>query len=89
MNRARRHTHKSDPIPHAGCYPMKSVFEGVKHWQRPIAGAEETKQHNVQQTALEKWKAEALGRLQELEAASAKRVACRAFWPELFFFRFS
>jgi len=77
VNCARCHTHKFDPIPHADYYRMKSVFEGVKHGERPIAGAEEIKQHNAQSTALEKRKAEALGRLQELEAAAAQRVAAK------------
>ena len=32
----RCHTHKFDPIPHEEYYRIKSVFEGVKHGERPI-----------------------------------------------------
>ena len=36
INCARCHSHKFDPIPHEEYYRIKSVFEGVKHGERPI-----------------------------------------------------
>ena len=36
INCVRCHTHKFDPIPHEEYYRIKSVFEGVKHGERPI-----------------------------------------------------
>ncbi len=39
INCARCHSHKFDPIPHEEYYRIKSVFEGVKHGERPIETA--------------------------------------------------
>ncbi len=36
VNCVRCHSHKFDPIPHEEYYRIKSVFEGVKHGERPI-----------------------------------------------------
>lgn len=44
INCARCHTHKFDPIPQVEYYRIKSVFEGVKHGERPIATESETKE---------------------------------------------
>ena len=54
VNCARCHTHKFDPIPHADYYRIKSVFEGVKHGERPIAGAAEIKQQAQQLSEINK-----------------------------------
>ena len=53
INCARCHAHKFDPISHAEYYRIKSVFEGVKHGERSIASAEQTKARNEQRTALQ------------------------------------
>jgi hypothetical protein len=37
INCARCHSHKFDPIPQQEYYRIKSVFEGVKHGERPLA----------------------------------------------------
>ena len=39
INCARCHSHKFDPIPQDEYYRIKSVFEGVKHGERPIGPA--------------------------------------------------
>ncbi|HAM73835.1 MAG TPA: hypothetical protein DCM86_19565 [Verrucomicrobiales bacterium] len=41
LNCARCHSHKFDPIPIDDYYRMKSVFDGVKHGERPIATSAE------------------------------------------------
>jgi hypothetical protein len=41
VNCARCHAHKFDPIPQEDYYRIKSVFEGVRHGERPIALASE------------------------------------------------
>lgn len=37
INCARCHSHKFDPVPQSDYYRIKSVFEGVKHGERPVA----------------------------------------------------
>ena len=41
VNCARCHSHKFDPIPQADYYRIKSVFEGVRHGERPILPPDE------------------------------------------------
>ena len=77
VNCARCHAHKFDPLPHADYYRMKSVFEGVQHGGRRIAGDQEIKVHNEKRAALEKQKTEALARVQKLENEAAKIVGAR------------
>ncbi len=77
VNCARCHAHKYDPIPHEEYYRMKSVFEGVKHGERPIAGADEKKAHNERRAALEKEIAAAGERLSRIEAEGAKIAAAQ------------
>src|SRR5205814_633163 len=38
---ARCHNHKFDPIPQTDYYAMRAVFEGVRHGERPIKGADD------------------------------------------------
>ena len=71
VNCARCHTHKFDPIPHADYYRLKSVFEGVRHGERPIAGAAESKAQQDQREAMEKEIAAAAQQVSQLEAAGA------------------
>ena len=72
INCARCHAHKFDPIPHEDYYRLKSVFEGVKHGERSIAGAAEMRHYQEQRDGLEKKLAAAAKVLAELEAAGAK-----------------
>lgn len=44
VNCARCHDHKFDPIPQVEYYALRSVFDGVKHGERPFEGAEELSQ---------------------------------------------
>lgn len=52
LNCARCHAHKFDPIPHADYYRVKSVFEGVKHGDRPLATPAEISAHKTNAPAL-------------------------------------
>ena len=67
INCARCHAHKFDPIPHEDYYRLKSVFEGVKHGERPIVSADEVK---TQETGkkLQDQLAAANARVSELDA---------------------
>ncbi len=47
VNCARCHDHKFDPIPSADYYRVKAVFDGVRHGDRSIEGAEETRQREA------------------------------------------
>ena len=47
VNCARCHSHKFDPIPQEDYYRIKSVFDGVKHGDRPIDNAVEGKPREV------------------------------------------
>ena len=75
VNCARCHAHKFDPIPHADYYRMKSVFEGVKHGERGITGADEAKASNGKRMALEKEIAAAAEHISLIEALGAKSAA--------------
>ena len=54
INCARCHTHKFDPIPHEEYYRIKSIFEGVKHGERPIDRLMESKAQAARLAALRK-----------------------------------
>jgi hypothetical protein len=54
INCARCHTHKFDPIPHEEYYRIKSVFEGVRHGERPIATEAQIKSRAREAAALAK-----------------------------------
>lgn len=75
INCARCHAHKSDPIPHEDYYRMKAVFDGVKHGERSIAGAEELSAHQTKREALEKAITAATGRVSAIEAAGVEQAA--------------
>ena len=47
VNCARCHSHKFDPIPQEEYYRIKSVFDGVKHGERPIGGAADGKEQEL------------------------------------------
>jgi hypothetical protein len=80
INCARCHAHKFDPISHEEYYRVKSVFEGVKHGERSLASADETKAHDDEIAALKKQisatkdddsKGDTSARVKELEQAIA------------------
>lgn len=75
INCARCHAHKFDPISHEEYYRIKSVFEGVKHGERSIAGAVETQRHAARRQELEEQLVAALETAARIEAAGAKLVA--------------
>ena len=80
INCARCHAHKFDPIPQEEYYRIKSVFDGVKHGERPIASAAEAKAHEERIAALKKEIAAAqdvVGRIEAegFKVAAAKRSA--------------
>ena len=54
INCARCHAHKFDPIPHEEYYRIKSVFEGIRHGERPVATAAELKSMRADIADLEK-----------------------------------
>ena len=77
INCARCHSHKFDPIPHEEYFRIKAVFEGVKHGERSIASATETKALNDQRAALEKEIAAAQDVVSRLEAEGRKLAAAK------------
>ncbi len=79
LNCARCHTHKFDPIPHEEYYRVKSVFEGVKHGERPINNPLESKSRAERLAALTKEIVAAQQQVTRLEAGGRKlAVAKRA-----------
>ncbi len=48
INCARCHAHKFDPIPHEDYYRIRSVFDGVKHGERPIVSPVEIAANEAQ-----------------------------------------
>jgi hypothetical protein len=75
INCARCHAHKFDPIPHEEYYRIKSVFEGVKHGERPIASEAETKAREERIAALKKEIAGAQDEVSRIEADGWKVAA--------------
>ncbi len=77
VNCARCHDHKFDPIPAADYYRVKAVFDGVKHGERSIEGAAETKARDERRTRLKRRLAEAQAVVAALEAEGAKLAAAK------------
>ncbi len=75
INCARCHSHKFDPIPHEEYYRIKSVFEGVKHGERPIASEAEAKAREDRMAALKKEITEAQEAVSRIENAGWKLAA--------------
>ena len=92
INCARCHAHKFDPIPQEEYYRVKSVFEGVKHGERPIASPAETKAREEQITALKKEIAAAQKVVDRIEGEGLKLATAKRFgkretpqrWPQPF-----
>lgn len=75
INCARCHSHKFDPISLDEYYRIKSVFEGVKHGERPVAGAAETRARAAAVEDLHRQIAEARAELGRIEALGWQRAA--------------
>ncbi len=68
VNCARCHDHKFDPIPLADYYRVKAVFDGVRHGDRSIEGAEETRQREIRRERCRREIETESRRVAELEA---------------------
>jgi len=78
INCARCHSHKFDPIPQEEYYRIKSVFEGVKHGERPIASPAEFAQRDQAIAALKQQIAARNKRFRAWKPPAAKaRLAAR------------
>ncbi len=77
INCARCHSHKFDPISQEEYYRIKSVFDGVKHGERPIAGAAEAKAREERIAALKKEISTAQDVAARVEAGGWKRAAAK------------
>ena len=74
VNCARCHDHKFDPIPLADYYRVKAVFDGVRHGDRSIEGAEETRQRESRRERCRQEIEAESRRIADLEARGAARV---------------
>jgi hypothetical protein len=74
VNCARCHDHKFDPIPLADYYRIKAVFDGVRHGDRSIEGAEETRQREARRDQWRRKIEVESKRIASLEARGAERV---------------
>ena len=77
INCARCHSHKFDPISQEEYYRIKSVFDGVKHGERAIAGAAESKARQESMAALQKEIASAQDVVTRLESEGWKLAAAK------------
>ena len=75
INCARCHSHKFDPIPHHEYYRINSVFSGVKHGERSIESAEETKTRNEHKQRLQAEYERAAELVTSIESVGAELVA--------------
>jgi len=75
INCARCHSHKFDPIPQEEYYRIKSVFDGVKHGERSIASAAETKARDERVASLKKEITDAQEEISKIEADGWKVAA--------------
>ena len=83
INCARCHAHKSDPIPHEDYYRMRAVFDGVKHGERSITGADELKAHQAQREKLQEQLTAATAQVSAIEAVGAARAQAATAQPVL------
>ncbi len=77
INCARCHSHKFDPISQEEYFRIKSVFDGVKHGERSVAGAGELKARDQRIAALKRATADAAETAARVEAAAWKRAAAK------------
>ena len=83
INCARCHAHKFDPIPQEEYYRIKSVFDGVKHGERPIASPATAKAREDRIAALKKQIATALDVAVRIEAEAFKVAASETCQSEI------
>ncbi|MCE2827394.1 MAG: DUF1553 domain-containing protein [Verrucomicrobium sp.] len=74
VNCARCHDHKFDPIPLADYYRVKAVFDGVRHGDRPIEGAEDIHRREARKEALRQEIRREERRIAAIEARGAARI---------------
>ena len=77
INCARCHSHKFDPISQEEYFRIKSVFDGVKHGERGIAGVAEAKAREERIAVLKKEIASAQDGVSRIEAEGWKLAAAR------------
>ena len=77
INCARCHSHQFDPIPHEEYYRLKSVFEGVKHGERPINDPADAKLRDERISVLTKEVATAQEHVSRIEAEGWKLAAVK------------
>jgi len=75
VNCARCHDHKFDPIPLSDYYRVKSVFDGVKHGERPVVTLDESRAREERLAAWKRELAEAREIAAALESEGARRAA--------------
>lgn len=74
VNCARCHDHKFDPIPLTDYYRLKSVFDGVKHGDRPVEGSADAKAREDRLTRAKRELEQAQAELGRLEALGVQRA---------------
>jgi len=74
VNCARCHDHKFDPIPLTDYYRLKSVFDGVKHGDRPVEGAADAKAREERLTRAKRELERAQAELSRIEALGVQRA---------------
>ena len=77
INCARCHDHKFDPVPSADYYRVKAVFDGVRHGERPVEGAEEAKIREAAGSQARADLAEAQAAIARIEAEGAVAAAAK------------
>ena len=77
INCARCHSHKFDPISQEEYYRIKSVFDGVKHGERAVAGAAESKVRQERMAGSQKEIASAQDVVARIEGEGWKLAAAK------------
>jgi cytochrome c553 len=77
INCARCHDHKFDPISQSDYYRIKSVFDGVKHGERPVEGADEVLERESRIQKLGSELAEVQAEIARIEAVGRKAAQAR------------
>src|SRR5205814_5379103 len=79
INCARCHSHKFDPIPQEEYYRIKSIFEGVKHGERPVAGEAKSKARAARIAALKREIASTQDVVSRIDGEGRKVAAAKRF----------
>lgn len=78
VNCARCHDHKFDPISLTDYYRLKSVFDGVKHGDRPVEGAAEAKAREERHARAQRELEQAQADVARLEATGTRRALAQS-----------